>query len=71
MYSGEVLAEPIPGKNDSVNFCAFLDDIERSVDPCLATHVVLDNVSHQSLVRRPSEMARALHAAARLVGQPG
>lgn len=45
VHSGEVLAEPIPGKNDSVNFCAFLDDIERSVDPTLAIHVVLDNGS--------------------------
>lgn len=45
VHSGEVLAEPIPGKNDSVNFCAFLDDIERSVDPALAIHVVLDNGS--------------------------
>lgn len=45
VHGGEVLAEPIPGKNDSVNFCAFLDDIERSVDPTLAIHVVLDNGS--------------------------
>jgi transposase len=45
VHSGEVLAEPIPGRNDSVNFCAFLDDIERSVDPTLAIHVVLDNGS--------------------------
>lgn len=45
VHSGEVLAEPIPGKNDSLNFCAFLDDIERSVDPTLAIHVVLDNGS--------------------------
>lgn len=45
VHSGEVLAEPIPGKNDSVNFCAFLDDIDRSVDPALTIHVVLDNGS--------------------------
>jgi len=45
VHSGEVLAEPIPGRNDSVNFCGFLDDIERSVDPTLAIHVVLDNGS--------------------------
>ncbi|MGH9185659.1 MAG: transposase [Acidimicrobiales bacterium] len=38
-------ARPIPGKNDSVNFCAFLDDIERAVDPTLAIHVILDNGS--------------------------
>lgn len=49
VHTGQVLAEPIPGKNDSVNFCAFLDDIERTVDPSLAIHVVLDNgSSHRS-----------------------
>lgn len=45
VHTGEVLAEPIPGKNDSINFCAFLDDIDRSVDPALTIHVVLDNGS--------------------------
>lgn len=45
VHSGEVLAEPIPGRNDSVNFCAFLDDIDRAVDPALTIHVVLDNGS--------------------------
>ena len=45
VHSGEVLAEPIPGKNDSVNFCAFLDDIDRTVDPAMAIHIVLDNGS--------------------------
>jgi len=45
VHTGEVLAAPIPGKNDSTNFCAFLDDIERSVDPALVIHVVLDNGS--------------------------
>jgi transposase len=45
VHTGEVLAEPIPGKNNSVNFCGFLDDIERAVDPNLAIHVVLDNGS--------------------------
>lgn len=49
VHTGQVLAEPIPGKNDSINFCEFLDDIERSVDPALAIHVVLDNgSSHRS-----------------------
>jgi transposase len=46
---GEVLAEPIPprdaGGNNSINFCSFLEQIERSVDPNLAIHVVLDNGS--------------------------
>lgn len=45
VHSGEVLAEPIPGKNDSTNFCDFLDLIERSTDPSLEIHVVLDNGS--------------------------
>lgn len=45
VHTGEVLAEPIHGKNNSINFCGFLDDIERAVDPALAIHVVLDNGS--------------------------
>lgn len=45
VHGGEVLAEPIPGKNDSINFCAFLDEIDRNVDPALEIHVVLDNGS--------------------------
>ena len=49
VHSGEVLAEPIPGKNDSTNFCDFLDLIEGSVEPSLEIHVVLDNgSSHKS-----------------------
>jgi transposase len=49
VHTGQVLAAPIPGKNDSTNFCAFLDDIERCVDPALAIHVILDNgASHVS-----------------------
>lgn len=49
VHSGQVLAEPIPGKNDSVNFCEFLADIDRVVDPNLEIHVVLDNgSSHRS-----------------------
>jgi transposase len=53
VHSGEVLAEPIPGReaggNNSVNFCAFLDDIERHVDPALDIHVIVDNgASHGS-----------------------
>lgn len=49
IHSGQVLAEPIPvkadGGNNSINFCAFLDDIDRAVDPALGIHVVLDNGS--------------------------
>ena len=49
VHSGEVLAEPIPGKNNSVNFCDFLNTIEHAVDPSLEIHVVLDNgSSHRS-----------------------
>jgi hypothetical protein len=49
VHTGQVLAAPIPGKNDSTNYCAFLDDIERCVDPGLAIHVMLDNgASHVS-----------------------
>ena len=49
VHNGEVLAEPIPGKNDSQNFCAFLDQIDRSIEPALEIHVVLDNgSSHRS-----------------------
>jgi len=49
VHSGEVLAEPIDGRNDSVNFCEFLDQIERIIDPDLEIHVVLDNgSSHRS-----------------------
>jgi len=49
VHSGEVLAEPIDGKNDSKNFCEFLDQIEQTVDPTLEIHVVLDNgSSHRS-----------------------
>lgn len=45
VHSGEVLAAPIEGKNNSENFCSFLDDIEANVDPSLAIHVILDNGS--------------------------
>ncbi len=49
VHTGEVLAEPIPGKNDSVNFCEFLDQIERAVAPGVEIHVILDNgSSHKS-----------------------
>ncbi len=49
VHSGQVLAEPIDGKNDSVNFCEFLAGIDRVVDPGLEIHVVLDNgSSHRS-----------------------
>ena len=42
VHSGEVLADIIT-KNDSINFCAFLADIDRHVDPALQIHLILDN----------------------------
>ncbi len=49
VHSGTVLAEPIPtreaGGNNSVNFCAFLDEIDATVDPALDIHIILDNGS--------------------------
>ena len=45
VHNGQVLAEPINGRNDSVNFCGFLDEIDRVVDPDLKIHVILDNAS--------------------------
>ena len=42
--TGQVLADTIP-RNDSGNFCAFLDTIESAVDPSLKIHVILDNGS--------------------------
>ena len=49
VHSGQVLAQPIDVKNDSINFCGFLTEIDRVVDPNLEIHVVLDNgSSHRS-----------------------
>lgn len=49
VHTGEVLAEPIPGKNDSKNFCEFLDQIDRTINPALEIHIVVDNgSSHRS-----------------------
>ena len=49
VHTGHVIAAPIPGKNDSVNFCTFLDHIESTTDQAIAIHVVLDNgPSHTS-----------------------
>jgi transposase len=45
VHSGQVLAEPIPGKNDSTNFCDFLDQIDAVTDPTIEIHIVLDNGS--------------------------
>jgi transposase len=44
VHSGKVIAQPI-GRNNSENFCAFLEMIEASVDPDLKIHVILDNGS--------------------------
>lgn len=49
VHTGQVTAAPIPGKDDSVNFCGFLDQIEATIDPALDIHIVLDNgASHTS-----------------------
>lgn len=42
--SGQVLAQEIP-RNDSDNFCRFLETIETSIEPDTAIHVILDNGS--------------------------
>ena len=42
--TGEVFAETIP-RNDSDNFCAFLETIDKTIDPKLRIHVILDNGS--------------------------
>ena len=48
-----------------------------NVDPTLAIHIIVGQrrqprlPAHPSVVRRPSPLARPLHAEARLVGQPG
>jgi transposase len=76
VHTGEVLAEPIPGKNNSVNFCAFLDDIERAVDPAGHPRDPRQRLqprvqAHQGMVRRPPPMGRPLHATPCQLGQPG
>ncbi|MFH1330250.1 MAG: IS630 family transposase [Actinomycetota bacterium] len=45
VHSGGVLAQEIPSRNDSVNFCGFLNEIEHSVDPTLNIHIIMDNGS--------------------------
>lgn len=44
VHTGKVIAAPIE-RNNSENFCAFLDTIEASVDRQLKIHVILDNGS--------------------------
>lgn len=44
VHSGKVVAQPI-ARNNSKNFCAFLETIEAGVDPNLDIHVILDNGS--------------------------
>src|SRR2546421_2545216 len=44
VHRRKVLAQPIE-RNNSKNFCAFLESIEAAVDPELAIHVILDNGS--------------------------
>jgi len=42
--TGQVVAEPI-ARNDAVTFIAFLDDLDRVIDPALDVEIVLDNGS--------------------------
>jgi transposase len=44
VHRGNVVAAPIE-RNNSENFCAFLDTIEAGIDPDLKIHVILDNGS--------------------------
>jgi transposase len=44
VHSGEVLATDI-ARNDLVTFIAFLEEIDRNVDPGLVIHLVMDNGS--------------------------
>ena len=51
--SGEVLAEIIPGKNNSENFAWFLSRIDQAIQPDLKIHLVMDNgSSHTSKATR-------------------
>lgn len=44
VHSGQVLARDIE-RNDSVTFIGFLEELDRTVDPELAIHLILDNGS--------------------------
>jgi DDE superfamily endonuclease len=72
-WHGQVLADTIP-RNDSDNFCAFLDTIEATVDPSLKIHVILDNGSSHSseqtarwFADHHGEMGGRLHSETRVV----
>jgi transposase len=43
--TGEVLAEIIPGRNNSENFVWFLSRLDQAIDPTLKIHIVMDNGS--------------------------
>jgi transposase len=48
VHTGEVLADTVT-RNNSEQFCGFLADIDRVVDPALEIHLILDNgASHTS-----------------------
>ncbi|MGH7310097.1 MAG: IS630 family transposase [Candidatus Rokuibacteriota bacterium] len=52
VHSGRVLAKDIE-RNDSVTFIGFLEELDRTVDPELAIHLILDNgSSHTSKATR-------------------
>lgn len=56
--NGEVLAEIIPGKNNSRNFIWFLTRIDQAVPPHLDIHLIMDNGSSHT-----SKMTKAWLAA--------
>ncbi|MGH9136296.1 MAG: IS630 family transposase [Acidimicrobiales bacterium] len=45
VHSGEVLADDISTRNDSAHFIEFLETIDRTVDPNMTIHLILDNGS--------------------------
>jgi transposase len=50
--SGQVVAEPIE-RNDAVTFIAFLEDLDRAIDPALDVEIILDNgSSHVAKITR-------------------
>jgi transposase len=75
VHTGKVVDTPIE-RNNSENFCAFLETIEASIDRKLKIHVILDNglqprlEGDQSMVRRRSPLGRPLHPSARQLGEP-
>jgi transposase len=73
--TGKVTATDV-ARNDSAHFIEFLTQLDESIDPALAIHVVLDNgSSHRSKatqkVRRAPPVRGASHPGARELAEPG